>query len=177
VFEASGHPALVIAGNLDGRSARSVTNAAEALAGEIATRVLPGESFAFIEHYPHRRADPIVPEERSFTPVTFEGDGHAAWGPALTREAVEALVGQVVVVFSAGHYTASNVDQIKSAAHAQVAADSLAPACPEHGRTTYEYCSQDSMACYVRHARAQRSFGPRVPAARAQLPGGSYEGQ
>jgi hypothetical protein len=33
------------------------------------------------------------------------------------------------------------------------------------------------MACYVRHARAQRSFGPRVPAARAQLPGGSYEGQ
>jgi hypothetical protein len=177
VFEASGHPAVVIAGNLDGRSGRSVTNAAAPLAGEIAARVLPGESFAFLEHYPHGRADPIVAAERSFTPVTFDANGRAAWGPALTQDAVEALVGQVVVVFPAGHYTASNVEHVRSAEHAQVAADSLAPACPEHGRTTYEYCSQGSMACYVRHARAQRRFGPRVPAARAQLPGGRYEGQ
>lgn len=177
VFEASGHPAVVIAGNLDGRSGRSVTNAAAELAGEIATRVLPGESFAFIEHYPHRRADPLIAAERSFTPVTFDGDGRAAWGPTLTQEGVEALVGQVVVVFPASHYTVSNVEQVKSAQHAQVAADSLAPACPEHGRTTYEYCAQGSIVCYVRHARAQRRFGPRVPAARAQLPGGSYEGQ
>jgi hypothetical protein len=176
VFEAPGHPVIVIAGNLDGRTGGSVSNNAPGIAAEIAARVLPGEDFALIEHYPLRHDDGAVYAADGFTAVTFDSDGRAQWGQSLSHEAVEALVGQPVVIFAAGAYTAENVERVKSAPHAQLAADAQLPSCPEHGRRGDFYCAEVVMACYARHARQQRRYRPPMPAALAWLRGGRYEG-
>jgi small neutral amino acid transporter SnatA (MarC family) len=175
VFEAPEQPPVVIAGNLDGNTGTSVTNAAADLAAEIATRVLPDKQFALVEHYPRRHADHAIYAEAGFTPLTFDAESRPQRGQPLTQEQVEEIVGQPVVVFPARYYTAENVELVKHAPHAQLAADALAPACPEHGRGAGGYCAEIHMDCHARHAREQRHFGPPIAPTRAWVRG-SYEG-
>jgi hypothetical protein len=175
VYEAPEQPAVVIVGNLDDRG-MTVTNTAGELAAELATRILPGEQFAFIEHYPRRYNDPGLYAETGFTPVTFDEEGRSQWGQPVSHQAIEEIVGQPVVVFPAGEYTAANVELVKHEPHAQIAADALVAACPDHGRGDRMYCAEGHSGCMARHARELRRLGPVVLPARAWLRGGSYEG-
>ncbi|MGI8803385.1 MAG: DUF6166 domain-containing protein [Solirubrobacteraceae bacterium] len=182
VFSAPDSPAVVIAGNLNGPTGKSVTNAATGLAADIATRLIPEGPFSFIEHSPRdlfHSGDPTVSAaERKFTPVTFDDEGSPRFGIPLSQDEVEAIVRQPVVVFPAGYYTPENVELVKSKPHAQIAADSLAPSCPDHGRAYPLYCAQHQSACEARNARQQRRFRqPPKRLAHACLRDGSYEGR
>jgi hypothetical protein len=132
VFTASGQPSVVIAGNLDGDTGTSVTNAIEHIAADLATSVLPGQRFALVEYYPDHYRDLKGAAAAEFTPVTFDGDGCPQWDRELTQQQMEAIVDQPVIVFPAGYYTVENVEHVKHAPVAQLAADALVPACPEH---------------------------------------------
>jgi hypothetical protein len=92
----------VVLGNLDGRTGTSVTNAIEHIAAEIATAVLPERQFALLEYYPGRYSVVSGAAVAEFTPVTFDDDRSPRWGPVLTQEQVEAVVGGPVIVYPVG---------------------------------------------------------------------------
>ena len=116
--------------------------------------------------------------ETGFTPVTFDEEGRSQWGQPVSHDAIEAIVEQPVVVFPAGEYTVENVELVKHEPHAQLAADALVPACPDHGRGGDGiYCAEMHSGCFARRARELRRLGPVVAPARGWLRGGSYEGR
>ena len=124
-------PPVVIVGQLDGADWTSVTNAIEAIAGEVQHELLAGPSaFRLIEHYPPRASSPGLP----FSEVHFTGQGDAPRGQTVILDdrgvlhrrqgeeprgqfrgpqwtfmhpdEVEALLGQPVQVWADGSYTA-----------------------------------------------------------------------